>query len=112
MTTPRSGAQEGLPYSLSRWTDVPAAKWGWFRAALAKGEMVAFDQRTGVPSTWSLRVKDTLGLVFWTKDPTNLVEDRACLEGFRVQVHVTITGWHEVEKGAPDLESACYKMWH
>lgn len=102
----RSGARENLPYSLSRWTDVPAAKWAWFREVLAEGEMFAFDPRTALPSLWSLRPEETLGLNFWTKDPSNLLADRDLLKPFKVKVHMTITGWEEVEKGAPGLYHA------
>jgi hypothetical protein len=98
-----AGKAEGLPYSLSRWTDVPAAKWAWFLAAMRDGGMVAFDPRTAVPGVWSLRPEDTAGLIFWTKDPSNLVESRALLREYRVTVHVTVTGWVEVERGAPTL---------
>lgn len=100
----QTGRQENLPYSLSRWTDVPHAKWGWFKRVLAAGQMLGVDGRTGIPGMWSLRPEDTLGLVFWTKNPANLIRDRALLAGHRVRVHVTLTGWQEVEKGAPDIE--------
>lgn len=99
----KSGRTEGLPYSLSRWTDVPAAKWEWFQESFRAKKMVGFDPRTAIPSEWSLRPDDTLGLVFWTKDPTNLIFDAPWLRAYRVKVHVTATGWEEVEKGAPDL---------
>ena len=103
-----TGIREGLPYSLSRWTDVPAGanKWEWFKASLLDKKMVAFDPRTAIPSEWSLRPEDTLGLVFWTKDPTNLIFDAPRLRDYRVKVHVTATGWEEVEKGAPNLREA------
>ena len=104
----KSGRAEGLPYSLSRWTDVPHAKWPWFLQAMADGHMVAFDPRTAIPSRWSLRPEDTLSLVFWTKDPSNILEAHELLEPYRVKVHVTITGWHEAEKGAPTLEDVCH----
>lgn len=99
----RSGRMENIPYSLSRWTDVPAAKWPWFLSALDEGSMLAFDQRDIVPSRWSLRPEDVLCLLFWTKDPSTLLRDRKVLQPFNVQVHVTVTGWSEVEKGAPNL---------
>lgn len=99
----RSGKSEAVPYSLSRWTDVPAAKWAWFKASLADGEMLAFNPRDVIPSRWSLRPEDTHALVFWTKDPSNLIRDRRLFLGHRVHVHVTVTGWAEVEKGAPNL---------
>lgn len=102
----RRGREENVPYSLSRWTDVPAAKWGWFREALAEGGMIAFDPRTALPSYWSLAPEDTLGLNFWTKDPTNLLADRELLRPYRVKVHLTITGWEEVEKGVPSMDLA------
>lgn len=102
----KSGLTEGLPYSLSRWTDVPAAKWEWFKASIRAKKMVAFDPRNAIPSEWSLRPEDTLGLVFWTKDPTNLLFDAPWLRDYRAKVHITATGWEEVEKGAPNLRES------
>ena len=103
----RSGVTEQIPYSLSRWTDVPAdpGKWAWFKAQVAKGSMVAIDPRNAIPYHWSLRPEDTLGLVFWRKDPTNLLFDAPWLKNYRFKVHVTVTGWEEVEKGAPSLRN-------
>lgn len=96
-----SGRAEGLPYSLSRWTDVPAAKWRWFVETLKSGSMTAIDPRSGIPLLWSLAPEETLGLVFWTKDPRNILYDWPLLKPYKVQVHVTMTDWHEVEIGAP-----------
>src|SRR4051812_35454062 len=100
----RRGSVEGFPYSLSRWTDLPAAKWAWFREQLDAGSMVAMDPRTGLPDRWSLHPVDTLGLVFWTRNPRNLVRDADALSGHRKVVHFTLTGWHEVEPRAPGIE--------
>lgn len=99
-----SGKKEGLLYSLSRWTDLPIAKWAWFRDRLEKGTMLGIDPRTAMPGLWSLRPEDTLGLVFWTKNPTNLIEDAKLLEGYPLVIHVTLTGWTEVETGAPNIK--------
>jgi hypothetical protein len=101
-----SGVEERIPYSLSRWTDLPASRWRWFTDCLAAQQMVAFDPRTTAPGVWSLSPQNTYGLVFWTKDPTNLILDRKLLEPYKVTVHMTATGWSEVEKGAPTLEEA------
>jgi len=100
----RSGKAEGLLYSLSRWTDLPAAKWGWLTRQLQQGWMVGFDPRTAVPSRWSLAPEDTLGLVFWTRDPTNLIANPHLVKAHHLVVHMTLTGWHEVEHGAPGIE--------
>jgi len=102
----RKGITENLPYSLSRWTDIPgsANKWAWFLEQLKQGWMTAFDQRTSIPARWSLKPEDTLGLIFWTKDPTNLFQEASRLKAYRTKVHVTVTGWEEVEKGAPTLD--------
>lgn len=106
----RSGYKEAVPYSLSRWTDVPAAKWEWFKAQLAAGEMTAFDPRTAMPGRWSLKPEDTLGLIFWTKNPENLIRDAKLLDPYvggkldKLVIHMTLTGWEEVEKGAPDID--------
>lgn len=101
-----SGVKEQLPYSLSRWTDVPAAKWNWLKDQLAAGEMTAFDPRTAMPGRWSLKPEDVLGLIFWTKNPENLILDAKLLDPFadKLVIHMTLTGWEEVEKGAPDIE--------
>jgi hypothetical protein len=68
--------------------------------------MVAIDPRTASPSVWSLSPADTLGLIFWTKNPTNLLLDQKLLDPYRTVVQMTITGWGEVEKGAPSLDEA------
>ena len=100
----RSGREEGLLYSLSRWTDVPAAKWGWFRYELKNGFMMGVDPRTAVPGLWSLKPEDTLALVFWTKNPAPILRDAEVLSEYRKAIHVTVNGWEEAEKGAPTLE--------
>jgi hypothetical protein len=71
--------------------------------ALHMQRMVAFDPNTAVPRVWSLSPKDTLALVFWTRNPTNLIHCSQTLKPYRVQVHMTVTGWEEVEHGAPTL---------
>lgn len=102
----RSGLLESMPYSLSRWTDVPAAKWEWFERCLATGSMAAFDQRTALPNMWSLNPDDVLSLVWWTKNPRNLIDHVAKLRPYRNLINLTITGWEEVEKGAPTRQQA------
>jgi len=99
----RSGLLERFPYSLSRWTDLPAAKWGWFQERLQQGQMAAIDPKTGAFDLWSLRPEDTLGMVFWTREPTNLILNKALLEPYKKVIHFTLTGWHEVESKAPTL---------
>ena len=98
-----SGKAERLPYSFSRWTDVPAAKWGWFEQQLDQGHFIGFDPRTAIPGKWSLTPEDTYGLIFWTKNPTNILLAADKLKAFPLVVHLTLTAWQEVEKGAPDL---------
>lgn len=106
MSKLRSGAEEGVPYSLSRWTDICGTKWPWFESCLAAGQMLAFDPREGLPTYWSLKPEDTLGLVFWTKYPAPIVASQLRLQAYNVVVNVTATGWEEVEKGAPTLDEA------
>jgi Domain of unknown function (DUF1848) len=103
MSTVRSGREEKLPYSLSRWTDLPASKWEWLREQMRAGSMVALDPKTGLPSRWSLDPVDTLGLIFWTRNCANLVRDEQLLRPYRKVIHFTLTGWHEVELRAPGL---------
>lgn len=98
-----NGKVEGIPFSLSRWTDVCGSKWEWFMAQMKQGHMMAFDPRTAIPGHWSLNPEETLGMVFWTKNPLPLIRDKAAFEGHNVKIHVTVTGWEEVEKGAPNL---------
>jgi hypothetical protein len=104
----RSGVISGIPYSLSRWTDIPASekKWRWFESRLRSGKMLAFDSKSSAPETWSLAPADTLGLVFWTKNPKRLIQNRELLEPYNVVVHMTATGWTEAETGAPSLEES------
>ncbi len=102
---PLSGRSEGLPYSLSRWTDVPAGKWRWFRNCLDQRSMIAIDPRTSIPHAWSLAPAEVLGLVFWTKDPSNLIIDQDLVKPYPIRINVTVTGWHEAEERAPDLEN-------
>ena len=108
----RRGIEERVPYSLSRWTDVSGSqnKWDWFKGVMAEGEMFAFDARSVIPSLWSLKPQDTLGLNFWTKDPRNLLLDRDMLAPYKVKIHMTLTGWEEVEKGAPTLKDALWLL--
>jgi len=107
----RTGKALSYPYSLSRWTDVPASKWAWFQDALKGRSFYGVDPATGVPCRWSLRPEDTLGLIFWTKDPSNLIRSRDLLREYpSIQVHVTVTGWEEVERGAPSLERGAHLL--
>jgi len=106
----QSGKVEGMPYSLSRWTDLPAAKWPWFEQQLDRGWMVAFDPRVAFPGKWSLAVEDVLGLVFWTRRPQNLILHAERLKPYPLVVHMTATGWHEVELGSPDINESIGAM--
>lgn len=104
MAVIRNGKREQLPYSLSRWTDLPAAKWDWFKTQLDRGYFIGFDPTTAIPAQWSLDPHHTFGLIFWTKNPKNLIADADTLKRFPLVVHMTLTGWSEVEKGAPSLQ--------
>lgn len=101
----KSGREENLPYSLSRWTDICAGtKWEWFLRQMDQGYMVAFDPRSAFPYKWSLKPEDVLGLVFWTKNPGPLAAwARLNRSRYRMRAHVTITGWHEVEWKVPPV---------
>lgn len=104
------GRPEKLSYSFSRWTDVPLAKWEWFQEQLDQGWFIGFDPRTAFPGKWSLAPEDTYGLVFWTKDPTRLILEAERLKRYPLVIHVTLTGWEEVEKGAPDIERGIFVL--
>lgn len=106
----RSGKDEGLLYSLSRWTDLPAAKWPWFEERLDAGWFLGIDPRTALPAKWSLKPEDSLGLVFWTREPSNLIRSAGRLKGHQLVIHMTMTGWHEVEKGAPNLARSLFLL--
>jgi hypothetical protein len=113
MTKPKvilSGREQGLPYSLSRWTDVPIDKWDWFMEAIKEGSMIAFSPVDCTPYRWSLRPDDVLGLIFWTKDPTNLIFSNLPERGYNIKCHITATGWKEVEGRAPNLREAANKL--
>jgi len=99
------GIDTKTPYSFSRWTDVSGdrSKWAWFKACLDAGKMVAFDPWVAAPGVWSLTPQDTFSLVFWTKNPKNLIEAQKCLNPYQVIIHMTATGWEEAEKKSPCL---------
>lgn len=103
---PLSGKELNFPYSLSRWTDVPIDRWEFFRELLKKQEMLGWHPQQMVPYRWSLKPQDTLGLIFWTKDPTNVMQEGLQDLRYKVKVHVTVTGWGEVEGKAPPLQKA------
>lgn len=65
---------------------------------------MAFDPRTAIPSKWSLKPEDTFGLIFWTRNPRNLIDHADRLKDYPLVVHFTLTAWHEVEHGAPGLK--------
>jgi hypothetical protein len=73
--------------------------------------MVAFDSQSIAPQVWSLAPEDTLALVFWTKNPKKLLENRKLLDPYNVIVHMTITGWHEAEDGVPGYQEAAALMY-
>jgi hypothetical protein len=103
----RSGRQQALPYSFSRWTDVPIAKWDWFMEQVAMGHFWGFDPRLAVPDRWSLAPEETLGLIFWSKDPSNLLDSPLLDMGYNIRLHHTITGWGKrMEPNAPTVGQA------
>lgn len=115
----KSGRTEQLPYSLSRWTDVPAdlSKWSWWLKSLAARHFVGFDPRTACPSAWSLDPDQTLGLIWWTKNPARLLEQAALLRPYHMTLHMTLTAWEEAEPSAPrtplalDLIERAVQTW-
>jgi len=104
MPTIANGKEHNMAYSLSRWTDLVATKWPWFRERIAQGQMLGIDPRTGFPKLWSLKPEDTLGLIFWTRDTTNLLRDSKMLEAYDIVIHFTLNGWSEIEHKAPNIE--------
>jgi DNA repair photolyase len=102
------GKESGFAYSLSRWTDLPAAKWEWFEERLRQESMLGIHPQTGMPRLWSLRPEDTLGMVFWTRDGRNLVKHEDLLEPYQKRFHFTLTGWQEVERKAPNIKQGLH----
>jgi len=72
--------------------------------------MYGIDPRTASPDRWSLAPEDTLGLVFWTRNPASLIQDKGLLEPYQKVIHFTLTGWEEVEHRAPTLEEGLELM--
>jgi hypothetical protein len=103
-----SGKEVGFPYSFSRWTDVccSTGKWEWFQESLKNGYFIGFHPTEAIPYRWSLRPDDVLGLIFWTKDPSNLIWSNVVDRGYNIKAHITVTGWEEVEGKAPKLGDA------
>jgi Domain of unknown function (DUF1848) len=101
-----SGKELNFPYSLSRWTDFPIDRWDFFKSIMKNGEMLGWHPQQMIPYRWSLKPDDTLGLIFWTKNPTNVMQEGLQDRGYKIRVHVTVTGWEEVEGKAPPLQEA------
>jgi hypothetical protein len=72
--------------------------------------MIGFDPRTAVPCKWSLKPEDVFGLIFWTRQPTNLIRDAEWLKDYPLVVHFTLTGWEEVEHKAPGIKAGLELM--
>jgi hypothetical protein len=100
----RSGKSEGFAYHFSRYTDGPATFWHRFEAWLHAGRWTGFDSRDVLPCVWSTKPEDTLEWVFWSKNPSQLLKHRHLLNEYEFTLNFTLTGWEEVEHGAPNLE--------
>ena len=91
--------------SASRRTDIPAFYFDWFCQRLREGyaDVVNPFNRKQV-SHISLKPEAVDCIVFWTKDPTHMLEHLEALGGydFYVQVSITIT---------PYGRDACPECW-
>lgn len=104
----RSAKQEGFPFSVSRYTDVPAFYMGWLRERIEAGFVYAPHPTEIIPMAWSLDPKDVASFWFWTKAPGKLMEalDEGWLMPYNVAAAVTINGWREMEGKSPDWSIA------
>ena len=94
--------------SASRRTDVPRYYARWFIERRRAGS-AEFRNAFGISGSVSLRPRDVLGYVFWTRDPRPLGDElrRIRDEGTPVAVQFTVTPYGvELEPRRPSLEEA------
>lgn len=105
----QSGNQRNVPYSFSRWTEVPGdpLRWSWFLQQLDRGVFDGFDPLDGIFRSWSILPEDTQELILWTKNPGLILASLPALAPFhgKISVHVTMNGWGPShERGVPPVE--------
>ena len=80
--------------SVSRRTDIPAFYSGWFFKRLQEGYvLVRNPMNARQVSRIALTPKVIDCIVFWTKDPTAMLESLHLLEDYRYYFQITITGY-------------------
>jgi len=96
--------------SVSRRTDIPAFYCDWFFDRLKEGFVYVRNPMNFHRVSKISLSKDVVEcIVFWTKDPSKIVEKLDQLDGlgYRYYFQITINGYpKEIEKSVPDLESA------
>ncbi len=96
-TRHRSPAAYGgvvLILSVSRRTDIPALYSEWFFKRLQEGYvLVRNPMNVHQVSRVSLNPQETDCIVFWTKDPTRMLDNLHILKDYRYYFQVTITGY-------------------
>lgn len=90
--------------SVSRRTDIPAFYIEWFIKRLKEGYLFVRHPYTGEYFYVSLKPENILGIVFWSKDYSKLLQRLQEIEGVthRLFFHFTITGLpQDIETNAP-----------
>jgi hypothetical protein len=96
--------------SASRRTDIPAFYTSWFMNRIKEGFLLTRNPFNGRPSKKvSLRPEDVDAIVFWTRNPEELIQHVPELDsnGFKYYFQYTITGYpRSLEKSVPDRQRA------
>lgn len=97
--------------SASRRTDIPAFYADWFMNRIRAGFVLVRNPfNANQLRHVSLQVEDVKAIVFWTRNPQNLLPHLVELDarGYRYYFQYTITGYPRVlEHAAPDRDQAC-----
>jgi Domain of unknown function (DUF1848). len=96
--------------SVSRRTDIPAFYCDWFFNRLKEGYAYVRNPMNFHQVSKISLSKDVVDcIVFWTKDPSKIIEKLDQLDGlgYRYYFQITINGYpREIEKSVPNLENA------
>jgi len=94
--------------SVSRRTDIPAHYWPWFKNRIRAGFCTTFNPfNPKQVKKISLSPVDVDVFVFWTRNPTHILEDEDFFNKFNTYFLFTITGYPDfLERNLPPLNKS------
>ncbi len=90
--------------SASRRTDIPACFSDWFLRRINEGYLYVRNPRRD-NQVWSISLSpdDVDGIVFWTKDPSPMLDKLSLLDGYMYYFQFTITPYgRDIERNLPE----------